>query len=549
MNITKDNLQSEFQAYERYLKDDEMRSKVQETFELIEFYDEDNDCRRAVDAICEMVNRFIAKGKTAEPAKPAASDDKERRLKLLKLKAKAIKMKLELRKLDGIGQPTLFDGMDALDTVAPSRKAQRQMADDVREHFAKHWDAERGEYVYTDFDGDQWYKNKKGHFCLLNGAEPGKTRKDYEEYLNEVGESLSEDEFIIGGKMRRMPYGKALRKYSPITFNAGYNEWKQGLGGTKGAKEILYVADFYLENPVSDFHSAKDFLLEQTYMQTRFLYGDLDSLKLSRLNGKIKMIKWVLENITKGHILLITTTELTENECAKISEWIKGQNSDGIGEHFELEDFAITYDHYGDPQYASFDWRTNKYSLRKVSFTIDGVSVNSKTEQHAIDVIKKRYPKKDVGEIKEFVGNHWGEWPSDISDDEIVELFEDWYFGDDINVLYDRFPDNEAEIQEYYNELHAWDWNKPRYDNLKAFKVWLDDRTNNVKEGGDLFESHWAYYGEKGTLTPLYNIDNLYGEDYDFAYQWLQEFLQADGYSLDRLWVNENDNTYGYLAK
>ena len=99
MNITKDNLQSEFQAYERYLKDDEMRSKVQETFELIEFYDEDNDCRRAVDAICEMVNRFIAKGKTAEQAKPAASDDKERRLKLLKLKAKAIKMKLELMKI------------------------------------------------------------------------------------------------------------------------------------------------------------------------------------------------------------------------------------------------------------------------------------------------------------------------------------------------------------------------------------------------------------------------------------------------------------------
>lgn len=476
MNITKDNLQSEFQAYERYLKDDEMRSKVQETFELIEFYDEDNDCRRAVDAICEMVNRFIAKGKTAEPAKPAASDDKERRLKLLKLKAKAIKMKLELRKLDG---------MDALDTVAPNRTAQRQMVDDVREHFAKHWDAERGEYVYTDFDGDQWYKNKKGHFCLLNGCdgdgEPrftfdwegrvayiygfapdeyeaardfcaekvdekvmrgsgwhfgasgydnhskswrffilygamaagidgtkGYTRKEYEKYLNEVGKSLSEDEFIIGGKMRRMPYGKALRKYSPITFNAGYNEWKQGLGGVNG---------------------------------------------------------------------------------------------------------------------------------------------NSDSEQHAIDVIKKRYPKKDVGEIKEFVGNHWGEWPSDISDDEIVKLFEYWYFGDDINVLYDRFPDNEAEIQEYYNELHAWDWNKPRYDNLKAFKVWLDDRTNNAKEGGDLFESYWAYYGEKGTLTPLYNIDDLYGEDYDFAYQWLQEFLQADGYSLDRFWVNENDNTYGYLAK
>ena len=48
---------------------------------------------------------------------------------------------------------------------------------------------------------------------------------DYEEYLNELGEGLDEDEFIIGGKKRNMPYGTALRRYDKTAWNVGYQEW------------------------------------------------------------------------------------------------------------------------------------------------------------------------------------------------------------------------------------------------------------------------------------------------------------------------------------
>ena len=51
------------------------------------------------------------------------------------------------------------------------------------------------------------------------------TKKEYEEFLNEVGESLSKENFIIGGKMRRMKYGTALRKYDPTAFNVGLNDY------------------------------------------------------------------------------------------------------------------------------------------------------------------------------------------------------------------------------------------------------------------------------------------------------------------------------------
>ena len=52
------------------------------------------------------------------------------------------------------------------------------------------------------------------------------TRKAYEEYLNETGESLSEDEFIIAGKQRTGKYGGLIRKHDPIAFEVGYREWK-----------------------------------------------------------------------------------------------------------------------------------------------------------------------------------------------------------------------------------------------------------------------------------------------------------------------------------
>lgn len=58
-----------------------------------------------------------------------------------------------------------------------------------------------------------------------------KTKKMYEEYLNENSPSQGSDEWIIGGTIRMSnmwsrTYGTALRKHDPIAFEVGYNEWK-----------------------------------------------------------------------------------------------------------------------------------------------------------------------------------------------------------------------------------------------------------------------------------------------------------------------------------
>ena len=59
-----------------------------------------------------------------------------------------------------------------------------------------------------------------------------KTKKEYEEYLNELSPDFESDEWIIGGVYRRSlavlkKWGTVLRRYDPIGFEAGYQEWKR----------------------------------------------------------------------------------------------------------------------------------------------------------------------------------------------------------------------------------------------------------------------------------------------------------------------------------
>lgn len=54
-----------------------------------------------------------------------------------------------------------------------------------------------------------------------------KTKKAYQEYLNSMDELIPEEDRIIGGTFRWGMYGDELRKYDPIAFEVGYNEWKQ----------------------------------------------------------------------------------------------------------------------------------------------------------------------------------------------------------------------------------------------------------------------------------------------------------------------------------
>lgn len=56
----------------------------------------------------------------------------------------------------------------------------------------------------------------------------GKSRKDYEKFLNSISPDRDDEAWIIGGKNRycgRENYGTMIKRYDPIGFNVGYREW------------------------------------------------------------------------------------------------------------------------------------------------------------------------------------------------------------------------------------------------------------------------------------------------------------------------------------
>jgi len=57
------------------------------------------------------------------------------------------------------------------------------------------------------------------------------TKKAYEQYLNDMSDCVREEDFIMCGKMRHGKYGTMLRKYDPIGFEIGFNEWKREHNG------------------------------------------------------------------------------------------------------------------------------------------------------------------------------------------------------------------------------------------------------------------------------------------------------------------------------
>lgn len=65
------------------------------------------------------------------------------------------------------------------------------------------------------------------------------TQKQYIEYLNETSPEQGSEQWIIGGKIRMVhmwknEYGTAIKKYDPVAFNVGFNEYKKDIISKNG---------------------------------------------------------------------------------------------------------------------------------------------------------------------------------------------------------------------------------------------------------------------------------------------------------------------------
>ncbi len=96
-------------------------------------------------------------------------------------------------------------------------------------------------------------------------------------------------------------------------------------------------------------------------------------------------LTWAMVGYNSSHIgkiTLVTTREFTEKELDFVSDYVRGQNSDGLGEGFEQTFEVDNHRNYNQHNYnyvdgeedetdddymemASFDWKTNKYKFTK----------------------------------------------------------------------------------------------------------------------------------------------------------------------------------------
>ena len=124
-----------------------------------------------------------------------------------------------------------------------------------------------------------------------------------------------------------------------------------------------YVTDFDLDGVPEDWEGAYHYLEED------------DMLKYYDGPGKekLKCIDWCLTSswqYSSGFILVDTYEELTEEESSAISRYIRGQNSDGLGEGFEqtfyyLSDYETDDDGNPVEKMCCFDWYENEYKLHR----------------------------------------------------------------------------------------------------------------------------------------------------------------------------------------
>lgn len=113
-----------------------------------------------------------------------------------------------------------------------------------------------------------------------------------------------------------------------------------------------------------------------------------------------------------------------------------------------------------------------------------------------------------------------------------------------LTFLQERFDDRESDIKEFVET--QWDKSKSDYENLKEFKIYIDDKYDNFNEGGDLFEVSGEY---EGTITPLYIVEDFNGVDYDFAEQWVKDVLSDEGLEVEKFWTDDRDSCWSYTTK
>lgn len=190
-----------------------------------------------------------------------------------------------------------------------------------------------------------------------------------------------------------------------------------------------YSTPFEFTNPLPDgkaFHDAQSYLdswnvpTKDCPSMSYFLRESVPEAERLGLN-----VAWRLGSPEGGSIEVESPEELDPETRSKISRWISGQNSDGLGESFEQQDFAIIddgddrswdddedydpYDPWSDDgtECVSFDWQDNDYMLTLWNATDDDFVRTPGAVDEAPEVVKPA-PRRQLADAPEIADDGSG---------------------------------------------------------------------------------------------------------------------------------------------
>ena len=221
------------------------------------------------------------------------------------------------------------------------------------------------------------YLNPKKH---EKGGTLDDSRKAYEEYLNELTPNFEDDQWIIGGKNRNRMYpnyGKAIRLYNRIGFNAGYTDWKMGFkekgGGVDGGALV------------TEYASQKDY--ENGISLKEIAFDDFPKAELYARKAKAKGGKLVVYNIPTKQYFYFGLAEIKLAKGGKVKE-------------------------------VGYDWQDKNWPNEELRTMIE-----EDIEQHVADMVKEGYTNGELVGEEDPKYNGW--WNVEIQEDEDDENDED----------------------------------------------------------------------------------------------------------------------------
>ena len=164
-----------------------------------------------------------------------------------------------------------------------------------------------------------------------------------------------------------------------------------------GPAKFKYEQEFHLNAPVNDYDAAQKYLSED----------DMSQYLPEELKESVRSVEWKLDDEESGKIEIHTTRELTPDEQSKLNDWIEGQNSDGLGEGFEQQDFAESYfdPESGDGPYTRYE--AEEEINRKIE-NMDERDYRDYIDESEIEAGVDTYiEENDL--VQEWKENYWGE--------------------------------------------------------------------------------------------------------------------------------------------